>query len=221
MPGARRRRFRAWVHPGGWGAVAAGLAQPPTSSILACLLLTALPCLACSLVPSLGSQLSGSASCPPPPSTPSTATADPRQPEGRGQQPRGVGPQVPHPAELHEAGLRSAAVGCGAAGAACTRRAPLWHPAAPAQPCAGRCPTLLLLAPADVDIVFLQNPFEHLVRDSDVEGMSDGWDPGTACEQGAAPPLRAARPLRSKLKLGGPLRRSLLAVFERTPSPPT
>jgi hypothetical protein len=37
--------------------------------------------------------------------------------------------------------------------------------------------------PADVDIVFLQNPFDHLARDSDVEGMSDGWDHGTACEQ--------------------------------------
>lgn len=36
--------------------------------------------------------------------------------------------------------------------------------------------------PADVDIIFLQNPFEHLQRDSDVEGMSDGWDNATACE---------------------------------------
>lgn len=33
---------------------------------------------------------------------------------------------------------------------------------------------------SDVDIVFLQNPFEHLARDSDVEGMTDGWDHGTA-----------------------------------------
>lgn len=33
---------------------------------------------------------------------------------------------------------------------------------------------------SDVDIVFLQNPFDHLVRDCDVEGMSDGWDSGTA-----------------------------------------
>lgn len=33
---------------------------------------------------------------------------------------------------------------------------------------------------SDVDIVFLQNPFEHLIRDSDVESMSDGWDNGTA-----------------------------------------
>jgi hypothetical protein len=33
---------------------------------------------------------------------------------------------------------------------------------------------------SDVDIIFLQNPFEHLHRDSDVEGMTDGWDNGTA-----------------------------------------
>lgn len=33
---------------------------------------------------------------------------------------------------------------------------------------------------SDVDIVTLQNPFEHLVRDSDVESMSDGWDAPTA-----------------------------------------
>jgi arabinosyltransferase len=29
---------------------------------------------------------------------------------------------------------------------------------------------------SDVDIVTIQNPFDHLVRDSDVEGMTDGWD---------------------------------------------
>ena len=33
---------------------------------------------------------------------------------------------------------------------------------------------------SDVDIVTLKNPFEHLVRDSDVEGMSDGADERTA-----------------------------------------
>jgi hypothetical protein len=33
---------------------------------------------------------------------------------------------------------------------------------------------------SDVDIVTIQNPFDHLVRDSDVESMSDGWDDGTA-----------------------------------------
>ena len=27
-----------------------------------------------------------------------------------------------------------------------------------------------------MDIVTIQNPFEHLVRDSDIEGMTDGWD---------------------------------------------
>ncbi|XP_010459603.1 PREDICTED: arabinosyltransferase RRA3 isoform X2 [Camelina sativa] len=33
---------------------------------------------------------------------------------------------------------------------------------------------------SDVDIVFLQNPFSHLYRDSDVESMSDGHDNHTA-----------------------------------------
>lgn len=33
---------------------------------------------------------------------------------------------------------------------------------------------------SDVDIVTLQNPFDFLKRDCDVEGMSDGWDSGTA-----------------------------------------
>ena len=33
---------------------------------------------------------------------------------------------------------------------------------------------------SDVDVVTLQNPFLHLHRDCDVEGMSDGWDNGTA-----------------------------------------
>lgn len=33
---------------------------------------------------------------------------------------------------------------------------------------------------SDVDIVTLQNPFNHLIRDSDVESMSDGWDADTA-----------------------------------------
>lgn len=37
------------------------------------------------------------------------------------------------------------------------------------------------LAPcSDVDIATLQNPFDHLYRDSDVEGMTDGFDPLTA-----------------------------------------
>ena len=38
---------------------------------------------------------------------------------------------------------------------------------------------------SDVDIVFLQNPFHHLVRDCDVESMSDGWDNATAYGDGA------------------------------------
>ena len=33
---------------------------------------------------------------------------------------------------------------------------------------------------SDVDIVTLQNPFQHLYRDSDVEAMSDGWNNATA-----------------------------------------
>eukprot|EP00873_Tetraselmis_striata_P028570 jgi/Tetstr1/448834/TSEL_036060.t1 len=33
---------------------------------------------------------------------------------------------------------------------------------------------------SDVDIVTLQDPFQHLYRDSDVEGMSDGFDDRTA-----------------------------------------
>ncbi|KAL4859773.1 Arabinosyltransferase RRA3 [Chlorella vulgaris] len=33
---------------------------------------------------------------------------------------------------------------------------------------------------SDVDIVTLQNPFDHLYRDSDVEGMTDGFDPNSA-----------------------------------------
>ncbi|KAK9824345.1 hypothetical protein WJX72_009577 [[Myrmecia] bisecta] len=33
---------------------------------------------------------------------------------------------------------------------------------------------------SDVDIVVVQNPFDHLHRDHDVEGMSDGFDEGSA-----------------------------------------
>ena len=33
---------------------------------------------------------------------------------------------------------------------------------------------------SDVDIVTLQNPFQFLARDCDVESMSDGWDNATA-----------------------------------------
>ncbi|KXZ46748.1 hypothetical protein GPECTOR_41g713 [Gonium pectorale] len=33
---------------------------------------------------------------------------------------------------------------------------------------------------SDVDIAIFQNPFEHLYRDSDVEGMTDGFDEHTA-----------------------------------------
>ena len=40
---------------------------------------------------------------------------------------------------------------------------------------------------ADVDVIFLQNPFDFLARDSDIEGMSDGWDNGTAYGKGRLP----------------------------------
>jgi hypothetical protein len=33
---------------------------------------------------------------------------------------------------------------------------------------------------SDVDIVTLDNPFKHLIRDSDVESLSDGWNEDTA-----------------------------------------
>ena len=33
---------------------------------------------------------------------------------------------------------------------------------------------------SDVDVVVLQNPFLHLYRDYDLEGMSDGFDEATA-----------------------------------------
>ena len=38
----------------------------------------------------------------------------------------------------------------------------------------------MCLAAVLQDIVTLQNPFNFLERDSDVEGMSDGFDNGTA-----------------------------------------
>ena len=33
---------------------------------------------------------------------------------------------------------------------------------------------------SDVDIAFFKSPFDYLYRDSDVEGMSDGFDAKTA-----------------------------------------
>ncbi len=33
---------------------------------------------------------------------------------------------------------------------------------------------------SDVDIVVLQDPFKFLIRDSDIEGMTDGFDNNTA-----------------------------------------
>lgn len=42
---------------------------------------------------------------------------------------------------------------------------------------------------SDVDIVTLQNPFNFLHRDCDVEGMSDGWDNGTAYGETSGQPF--------------------------------
>ena len=33
---------------------------------------------------------------------------------------------------------------------------------------------------SDVDILTVRNPFDFLVRDADIEGMSDGWDAAKA-----------------------------------------
>lgn len=41
-------------------------------------------------------------------------------------------------------------------------------------------PPLPLRPRSDVDVLVVQNPFDHLKRDSDVEGMSDGFDDLTA-----------------------------------------
>lgn len=32
----------------------------------------------------------------------------------------------------------------------------------------------------DIDVVYIQDPFKFLYRDSDIEGTTDGWDPATA-----------------------------------------
>ena len=65
-----------------------------------------------------------------------------------------------------------------------------------------RVSVLTLPCDADVDIVTLQNPFNFLVRDSDVEGLSDGFDERTAygaCLSSVCGSLRAV------LKNGGRL----------------
>ena len=33
---------------------------------------------------------------------------------------------------------------------------------------------------SDTDVVYLKNPFQSIFGDSDVEGMSDGWDNSSA-----------------------------------------
>jgi hypothetical protein len=56
---------------------------------------------------------------------------------------------------------------------------------------ARRSRVLTLSCAPDVDIVTLQNPFNFLTRDSDVEGLSDGFDERTA--YGASPLRQAPR----------------------------
>ena len=55
---------------------------------------------------------------------------------------------------------------------------------------------------SDVDIITLQDPFQHLSRDSDVEAMSDGWDNATAYGQ---PPVQQ-RPCAALCRLQGLLK---------------
>lgn len=57
----------------------------------------------------------------------------------------------------------------------CLQRAAL-NTAAPACPAQVGWSVLL----SDVDVVTVQDPFKHLYRDSDVEGMSDGFDDNSA-----------------------------------------
>ena len=48
----------------------------------------------------------------------------------------------------------------------------------------------------DIDVVYVQDPFRYLHRDSDLEGTTDGWDAATGygwTEQVDDPPLGWAR----------------------------
>ena len=65
---------------------------------------------------------------------------------------------------------------------------------------------------SDVDIAILQNPFDHLYRDSDVEGMTDGFDERTAYG-GWRDQRPAARLLASRLSLE--VGKALFLVFLR------
>ena len=36
---------------------------------------------------------------------------------------------------------------------------------------------------SDIDVVYIQNPFDYLHRDADIEGTTDGWDDGFAARR--------------------------------------
>ena len=57
---------------------------------------------------------------------------------------------------------------------------------------------------SDVDVIWLANPFNFLVRDSDVEGMSDGWDDTTTFgwDYAGAAPAHSSRTFISAIYLG-------------------
>jgi len=57
---------------------------------------------------------------------------------------------------------------------------------------------------SDVDVIWLANPFNFLVRDSDVEGMSDGWDDPTTFgwDYAGAPLGHSSRRFISAICLG-------------------
>lgn len=125
--------------------------------------------------------------------------------EQPGRQPLRVRHEVWHPQALCEAGVGGAAVGrghCCAAGARDHAAAAMHARAAAAAAvpahhgtgshpmaacgCAAARPVSAprahppVIPPLRTPIVRAQNPFKHLYRDSDVEGMSDGWDEATA-----------------------------------------
>ena len=63
---------------------------------------------------------------------------------------------------------------------------------------------------SDIDVVYVQDPFRYLHRDTDVEGTTDGWDAATAYLPGGLtmfivgarcrPPSRVPSPLRTGLR---------------------
>ena len=131
---------------------------------------------------------------------------------------RGVsGAGVGRAAEVRGVGVGGARRGRGTRGRSrasppCNTRLtppPRPRPLAPARPC------------SDVDIVVVQNPFDHLYRDSDIEGMSDGFDEATAyadiygCEGVKGAPGRG-RP-HGRARVGGSRERRRAAESHRPP----